>query len=259
MGHSPRRAPGRPRVALVIPCYDEAGRLPVAAFRDGAGRDPSVRFVLVNDGSRDGTLALLRDLERSDPDRFEVIDQQPNQGKGAAVRAGVLHALAQEPEFVGYWDADLATPLDELPRFVATLERRPGLEAVFGARVLLLGRSIRRRAVRHYAGRIFATAASVALGLPVYDTQCGAKLFRVTATTPRLFESPFTGRWTLDVEILARLVRLHRTEGAPDPADLIYELPLRQWHDAPGGKVKPLDLARALIEVARIGRACRRA
>jgi glycosyltransferase involved in cell wall biosynthesis len=243
----------------VIPCYDEAGRLPAATFRDYARRDPSLRFVFVNDGSRDRTLALLRELARDDPARFEVLDQQPNQGKGAAVRAGVLHALARPAEFVGYWDADLATPLEELPRFVAVLERHPERDVVFGARVLLLGRSIRRSATRHYVGRVFATAASLALDLPVYDTQCGAKLFRVTPATARLFGPPFIGRWTFDVEIVARLGVLHRTEGAGAPADIIYELPLRQWHDVAGGSVTPLDFARALVEVARIRRAYGRA
>jgi len=153
-----------------------------------------------------------------------------------------------------YWDADLATPLDEIPRFLRLLEEHPERQIAFGARVQLLGRSIRRSALRHYLGRVFATAASSVLGIPVYDTQCGAKLFRVSAELAALFEEPFCTNWIFDVEIIARLIRARRRTGGPGAEGVILEIPLRQWHDVGGSKVGPLDFFRGFAELVRIYR-----
>jgi glycosyltransferase involved in cell wall biosynthesis len=239
---------------IVVPCYNEAARLPVDRFVDFAKGHPDVQFLLVNDGSRDDTLALLRRLESEHPENFEVLDQQPNQGKAAAVRAGMAEALKRRAAFAGYWDADLSTPLDELPRFVAVLRSHPERDIVFGARVQLLGRSIARVAARHYMGRLFATLASLALGVPVYDTQCGAKLFRGTPEMEALFREPFASGWIFDVELIARILAQQRASGGPGPEELIYELPLRRWTDVPGSKVRAADFAVALADLWRIRR-----
>ena len=145
------------------------------AFKQFAGANPHVRFLFVNDGSTDRTLEVLDDLCRWDPDCFAICNLATNVGKAEAVRQGLLKAHAAQPDYVGYWDADLATPLDAVLSFSALLDSRPDIEMVFGARVSLLGRSVERRFLRHYLGRIFATASSLALGIGFYDTQCGAK------------------------------------------------------------------------------------
>src|SRR5204862_482251 len=87
--------------------------------------------------------------------------------------APLARALDRGAEVVGYVDADLSTPVAEVARLLDEMEQR-GVAVVMGARVALLGTAIQRRALRHYLGRLFATAASIILGLPVYDTQCGA-------------------------------------------------------------------------------------
>lgn len=239
--------------AIVVPCYDEASRLPSDAFFDFCAETPWVAFVFVNDGSRDGTLDVLRALAARLPERVHVVDQQPNQGKAAAVRTGMLWALGERLRFAGYWDADLATPLDEIAGFRRALDEDAQVEMAMGARIQMLGREISRSPLRHYLGRVFATAASTTLGLPVYDTQCGAKLFRVSALTRELFGEPFRTGWIFDVEILARLVRACHAEGR-DPARVVLEVPLKRWRDVAGSRVRPVDFLKAIAELERVRR-----
>jgi len=239
---------------IVVPCYNEAGRLPVDGFLDGLATNADVDFIFVNDGSSDDTLEILRKLEAREPTRLSVIDQQPNRGKAEAVRAGMLAAFERGPRYAGFFDADLATSLDEIPRMRRVFERDPVCEIVLGARVQLLGRDIQRRKARHYLGRVFATLASEALGLRVYDTQCGAKLFRVTPTTEALFAEPFVANWVFDVEIIARLIEARAGTREPPAERAVYELPLDRWIDVAGSKVKPTDFFRAIWEMAWIYR-----
>ncbi len=118
-----------------------------------------------------------------------------------------------------------------------------------GARVKLLGRDIQRLAARHYAGRVFATAASIVLGLGVYDTQCGAKLFRSASPFADAFREPFRSRWIFDVEVLERCVR---RLGPSAAAARIYEFPLQRWHHARGSKLMPRHVLRAAWDLLLI-------
>ena len=235
---------------LVVPCYNEAERLQPDRFHAFLATSQKVRFLLVNDGSRDNTLAVLRAMELSAPGLIQVLDRQPNQGKGEAVRAGMLAALSGSI-IVGFWDADLATPLDAIPELRAELESNPDVQMVFGSRVSLLGRRIKRSLARHYAGRIFATVVSSILRIPIYDSQCGAKLFRVTPDLTQILALPFQSRWIFDVEILARFLTLHDGDAAyRDRA--IFESPLKEWTEIPGSKVSPFDFLRSIWEVILI-------
>lgn len=244
-----------PRVALVVPCHDEAARLPVPAFEKFLDARPDARLWLVDDGSRDGTREVLERLVARAPDRSRLLVRPRNGGKAAAVRDGVRRALADGPEYVGYWDADLATPFEELPRFVDWLDAHPECELALGSRVQLLGRAIERSALRHYVGRGFATVVAHTLGIPVYDSQCGAKLFRAGPRTAALFAEPFRVGWTFDVEILARMLRARRAGRLPTrEGGWLREIPLERWRDVPGSKVRPTDLPRGLVELARIRR-----
>ncbi|HEX2121349.1 MAG TPA: glycosyltransferase family 2 protein, partial [Thermoanaerobaculia bacterium] len=154
-----------------------------------------------------------------------------------------------------FWDADLATPLSEITDFLEVFAMRPEIEMVFAARVRLLGRSISRNPRRHYVGRVGATLISSSLGLAVYDTQCGAKLFRTSDAMRAIFAEPFLSRWIFDVEIIARFVRQRGRDAA---AGAIHELPIRVWHDVKGSKVKTTDFIRALRDLWKIHRAYNR-
>lgn len=243
-----------PTCTIVIPCYNEASRFPLEHFTAFVAAHPAIRFLLVNDGSTDQTLAVLGRARLGFENQVEVIDQPVNGGKGEAVRSGVLAALKQPGcQCVGFWDADLATPLNMISELSAVMMNQPELAMVFGARVKLLGRHVERRAVRHYLGRVFATVVSVALRLPIYDTQCGAKIFRVTPETGALFAEPFCSRWVFDVEIIARFIRQRRYDMKSVEAS-IYEFPLPEWRDVAGSRVRPRDFFRAFFDVLSIYR-----
>jgi dolichyl-phosphate beta-glucosyltransferase len=233
---------------VVIPCYNEADRLDVAAFEDFARTRSNARLLFVDDGSTDATAAVLARLADAHPRRLLVRGLPHNRGKAEAVRQGLLEAFAYGPTYVGYWDADLATPLPAIAALRSVLEQKPDRHVVMGSRVALLGRRIERSAVRHYLGRVFATAASLVLRLPVYDTQCGAKMFRVSAAVRAVFAEPFLSRWIFDVEILARLPAQF---GA---ADVVYEQPLDRWVDVAGSKLRPRHFLLAAGDLLRIWR-----
>lgn len=243
------------QIQIVIPCFNEADRLDCSQFQEFVQRTlGQVAFLFVDDGSTDGTPQVLETLRRACPEAIAIHRLPQNRGKAEAVRQGFLQALQGGVDFVGYWDADLATPLDTVPAFCELLVARPDVDMVFGARVQLLGRSIERRALRHYLGRVFSTLVSLGLDLKVYDTQCGAKLFRATPQLLEIFSVPFSSRWLFDVEIVARLIQLARAGGLAPVERTIYEYPLPRWRDVSGSKLRYWDFAVAIFDLLRIYR-----
>jgi len=237
-----------PDFCLVIPCYNEEHRLPGAtllAFLDA--RDDAT-LCLVDDGSSDGTLAALHALRDQRPDRILVHAVSPNGGKAEAVRAGARHvaSIGAWP-IIGYWDADLSTPLAEVDRLLAVLTRDSRCWLVMGSRVKLLGSRIDRRVVRHVLGRIFAACASGILGFPVYDSQCGAKLFRRDVADV-FFRDPFLTRWLFDLEMLARL----RNHGGASAIDHAREVPLESWTEVGGSKLRVREMLQVPLELLQI-------
>jgi glycosyltransferase involved in cell wall biosynthesis len=242
----------RDEVIVVVPCFNEAKRIDARAFGDFLGRATDVTLLFVDDGSSDDTPLILEQLRQKHPRQASTLRLSSNVGKAEAVRRGMRIALRRGPAMIGYWDADLATPLDAILRFATMLRERPELALVMGSRVALLGRQIRRSGLRHFTGRVFATAASLILGLSVYDTQCGAKLFRATPATCDLLLRPYRSRWAFDVEILARMVFPASASAGGWKSDTIYEYPLEEWRDVHGSRLKPLDFLIAGIDLAAI-------
>ncbi len=243
------------RWTLVIPCFNEAARLDQRAFDFFLEQTPHVSLIFVNDGSQDGTDTVLQGFYNRWPNRVDVLTFAENRGKAEAVREGMLRGIAQvpAPTYLGYWDADLATPLDVAPQMVSLMQSNSQINVILGARVQLLGRDIQRQWKRHYLGRVFATVASIVLGLRVYDTQCGAKLFRQAAHLKPLFDTPFHSAWIFDVELLARWKRLNLQANRSAEFGL-FEFPLHQWHDVPGSKLRLKHWFRAALDLYRISR-----
>lgn len=240
---------------LVVPCHNEAERLDVDAYLACAS-DDGPRFLFVDDGSKDDTFAVLEGMRRQRPGQVQVLRLEQNQGKAEAVRRGMILAIEGGARLVGFWDADLATPLEALAPMTEILEADDRVDIVLGSRVRLLGRAVERRWQRHVAGRLFATLASWTLSVPVYDTQCGAKLFRVNSRTEATLVEPFHSRWVFDVEILARYVA-ELGFSAEDLGGRIVELPLERWHDVDGSKVRPRDFVTAAADLGWIAWAYR--
>ena len=240
---------------IVVPCYNEARRLRPEEFVSFAAAERRLFFYLVNDGSTDDTGTVIDRIVSRIPDRAFHLELKTNHGKAEAVRQGMIQAAHQVPvDFVGYWDADLSTPLSEVGYLSDGFNRDPSTMAVFGSRVRRLGTDIVRNPWRHYLGRAFSTCASLSLGLPVYDSQCGAKIFRKEFVAP-LFSEPFLTDWLFDVEILARMRSLY---GPERTRRSVYEAPLHEWREMGGSKIPFMQFLKGPIDLLRIQRTYRR-
>lgn len=212
------------KILIIIPCYNESQRLQMPAF---AAQPAHQTFLFVDDGSVDGTTACIQKHLNAN---IHLLSLKTNVGKAEAIRQGVIHGK-QLPHFdqltwIGFWDADLATPLSEIDNFIQFSNLfAQDIDAVWGSRIHRLGASINRSFLRHVLGRCFATLITLVLDIKSYDSQCGAKIFK-KAVLIRCVQEKFISRWIFDVEILLRLQQ-----------QKIIEYPLQQWHDVKGGKL----------------------
>ena len=234
---------------IVIPCYNEVNRIQLSEFSQFFSLNDSIFFCFVNDGSTDGTHQKLADFVNRNPERSQLVNLPKNKGKAEVFRHGINTMLkTSEYQFVGYWDADLATPLTEIQVFIQKFKSNNELKAVCGSRVLRLGSSIRRSVFRHYFGRIFATIVSEILNIPVYDTQCGAKIF-LAEFAEFIFTDKFLSRWFFDVELFARSIE---HIGRQNIINGVVELPLSQWHDQGQSKITWANVIQTPVELLRI-------
>lgn len=239
-------------VAIIIPCYNEGRRLDFLAILEFARAHPSVRFVMVDDGSTDNTPELIAHMQKELPEQIVSVPLSKNSKKPEAVRQGFLKAFTMPVDYIGYWDADLSTPLYHIEQMTELLNE-PSVEIVLGSRVRLLGRNVRRSFFRHYSGRGYATLASMTLRLAVYDTQCGSKIFKNTPQIKAIFSFPFTTKWVFDVEILARAILYNKLNATGrDCAMFCVECPLQEWIDKAGSKRNIADYFISVVDLLKI-------
>ncbi len=220
-------------LCLVIPCYNEYDRLPETQFRSFLESPADVLLLFVNDGSTDGTSVKLQALSRDYPKKVMVLDNERNMGKAGSIRNGMLFLTENvQAKYMGYLDADLATSLEECLSLTQYLN--DGRQFVFASRILRIGAVVERKFSRFLAGRIIATLISKILGIPVYDTQCGCKVFYSTLV-PLLFTKPFISKWLFDVELFSRILC---TYGTAQGTLMMLEVPVERWVDKGDSKVR---------------------
>jgi len=228
-----------PPFSVVIPCFNEAARIGETlrlTLDYLTANAPESELIVVNDGSTDATGTIARAILSETNIATRLLENFPNRGKGAAVRSGLL--AAREP--IGlFFDADLSTPLSEIPKVIGAIANGE-VDIAIGSRALdrnLIG--IRQPWRREQAGRVFNLLVRVATGLPFWDTQCGFKAFRLDVCRPILEAARVRG-FAFDVE------RLYLAQRA---GLQIREIPVR-WNHAEGSKVSCFrDSLRMLREV----------
>ena len=229
-----------PPISVVIPAFNEAVRIGhtlavTIAYLEKESSSSEV--IVINDGSTDSTGEVIRKVSAV-PSSITVrlLENFPNRGKGAAVRTGLLNATRPIGVF---FDADLSTPIDELPKIVDPIARNEA-DIAFGSRALnrkLIGN--RQPWRREQGGRLFNVVVRMTTGLPFWDTQCGFKAFRMESCRPVLEAAKIIG-FGFDVELL---FLAHR-------AGLrLKEIPVR-WNHHEGSKIHFVhDSLRMLGEV----------
>lgn len=227
-------------LSVIIPAYNEAQRLPPTldrARRYLDAQDEAYEVIVVDDGSRDETAQVADDAARGWP-QLSVIRLGRNEGKGAAVRAGMLRARGEHRLFT---DADLSTPIDELPRLRKHLGGR--CQVVIASRALPLSQiDVHQPGRRETMGRMYNRLLRVVALPGLHDTQCGFKVFTAAAASA-CFEPLKTMRFGFDAEVLLRARRHGWT---------VAEVPVR-WSHMEDSRVSPLrDSARTLVDLLRL-------
>jgi dolichyl-phosphate beta-glucosyltransferase len=231
-------------VSIVIPAYNEESRLPstldaVIAYlsqeKSAHSKFASAEIVVVDDGSRDGTAALVEN--RRHPS-LRLLRNPGNRGKGYTVRHGMLEARG---EWILYTDADLSAPIEELDKLIAAVERE-NVQVAIGSRALdrsLVG--VHQSAFREISGRAFNWVMRMITGLPFRDTQCGFKLFRADAARA-IFSRQTLDGFSFDVEdlVIAKVLGIKA-----------IEVPV-VWNNVEGTKVSAFSGAASFAQLAEI-------
>jgi glycosyltransferase involved in cell wall biosynthesis len=244
-GDVTRNTKARPLLDLVVPALNEEARIggTISAISDVvAARQLPVRIIVVDNGCVDTTASVADSCSRRTGVPIEVISCQ-TRGKGAAVRAGVLHGTAP---YVGYCDADLPVPAEAIEWAVDLLDS--GWEVVIGSRRCAGAQYVvRQPRVRRIGSAVFRAMSGGARGR-VSDTQCGFKFF-TRSVAQRVFRESCLNGFAFDVEVVARTLHLKPR---------LIEMPV-PWEDRDGSSFRPLgDGTRSMLDLYSVRRRVRR-
>ncbi|HZQ67814.1 MAG TPA: dolichyl-phosphate beta-glucosyltransferase [Terriglobales bacterium] len=229
-----------PQYSIVIPAYNEGERIGstldrILNYSDDRGW--KVEVLVVNDGSRDNTVEIVRECAKNNP-CLRLIENPGNRGKGFSVRNGMLNARGK---ILLFTDADLSSPIQEADKLFSAI--RDGADIAIGSRWMNVQLQRRRQPLhRQLFGRAFNLMLRLALGLRFKDTQCGFKAFTASAAKA-IFPLQHIERWGFDPEILYLARRFHFK---------VAEVPVL-WSHREGTQIHPLrDGIRMVGEVMRV-------
>ncbi|OUR94591.1 glycosyl transferase family 2 [Flavobacteriales bacterium 34_180_T64] len=213
------------KTGIIIPCYNEEKRLNVNTFVEFIQTHNQYHLCFVNDGSKDNTLSVLEEIKKQAKTKISIVDVKKNAGKAAAVRSGARYLFnRQDVDYIGFIDADLSTNFNDFKKLVETLHNNDQFYLVYGSRGKGDGR-IERNLIRKVCSAFVKMIVFLILGLPIEDTQCGAKVFR-RQIIPVAFDKKFLTRWLFDVEIF---IRMKKYFGSKQIMNRMYEQPLELW------------------------------
>lgn len=232
---------------IIVPCYNEANRLPIKSYSNFLEKETQVSVLFVNDASTDTTLEVLTKLKEAYPNQVGILENKKNRGKAESIRNGILHLIdTNTSQIFAYLDADLATSLEECYSYTNHLIDNK--EFVFASRILKIGSVVERKFSRFFFGRIIATIISNILDIKVYDTQCGCKVFTHNIAE-LIFKKPFISKWLFDVEIFSRILKHYGKEKA---LSFMNEIPVKRWVDIGDSKVKMSYFFQLWIDLYKI-------
>jgi len=219
---------------IIIPCYNEFNRINKNSYINFLNENKHCKIVFAEDGSTDNTLSVLKEIQEASNGNVYIHALDNNKGKAAAIREAVLFSYENGLDFkkLAYIDADLSVSLEECLSISDAVT--DDIFFAFGSRILKIDSYIKRRKFRHYSGRFVATIISTILKVPIYDTQCGCKVFS-RELAEQIFQEKFISKWLFDVEIFFRIINLYSTKELQNKS---REIPLKSWIDSDDSKVK---------------------
>ncbi|OIQ20351.1 response regulator [Lacinutrix sp. MedPE-SW] len=235
-------------VGVVIPCYNEEERLLSEEFLSYIDKNSGYHLCFVNDGSKDNTLNVLKDLQKGREDFITVYDCEKNGGKAEAVRLGMLHMAKKEDlDYIGFLDADLSTDLTDFDDLVKTIETSD-FKIVSGSRISRMGANITKESARKVISMTINFIIRKILKMDFKDTQCGAKIFHKDVIDIA-FGKKFVTQWIFDVEIFKRM-SIHF--GLKEAKAMLCEQPLKRWIHADGSKLSMKDSVKIVFQLGQI-------
>ncbi len=235
-------------VGVVIPCYNEEERLLSEEFINYIDKNSGYHLCFVNDGSKDKTLEVLKNLQKGREDFITVYDCEKNGGKAEAVRLGMLHMAKKEDlDYIGFLDADLSTDLTDFDDLVSTIENSD-FKIVSGSRISRMGANITKESARKIISLTINFIIRKILSMDFKDTQCGAKIFHKDVIEIA-FSQKFVTQWIFDVEIFKRMTQHF---GLKKAKAMLCEQPLKRWIHADGSKLSMKDSVKIVFQLAQI-------